>query len=143
MSERTIAGDYEVGYGRPPEHSRFRKGQSGNPRGKVKGRRSLKAILAEELSARMTIGINGRQVTASRQQLMVQTLTARAAAGDTRAARMVIELILQVFGADGQDGVRQPLSAQDQRLLDQLLADFGGQDGEQEAARTTSEYCGP
>ena len=25
-------GDYEVGYGKPPVHSRYRKGQSGNPR---------------------------------------------------------------------------------------------------------------
>jgi predicted phage terminase large subunit-like protein len=104
MASDKAPSDYTVGYGKPPEHSRFRKGQSGNPRGKVKGRKSLKAILAEELSVRMTIGINGKQVTASRQQLMVQTLTARAAAGDTRAAKMVIELVLQVFGADGQDG---------------------------------------
>jgi hypothetical protein len=28
-----MPGDYEVGYGKPPKHSRFRKGQSGNPKG--------------------------------------------------------------------------------------------------------------
>ena len=27
------SGNYEVGYGKPPVHTRFRKGQSGNPRG--------------------------------------------------------------------------------------------------------------
>jgi hypothetical protein len=134
MASDKAPSDYTVGYGKPPEHSRFRKGQSGNPRGKVKGRKSLKAILAEELSVRMTIGINGKQVTASRQQLMVQTLTARAAAGDTRAAKMVIELVLQVFGADGQDGARQPLSAQDQSILEALIADFGGGDAKNASA---------
>jgi hypothetical protein len=143
MAHKEGPGDYAVGYGRPPEHSRFRKGQSGNPRGKVKGRKSLKSILADELSARMTIGINGKQVTASRQQLMVQTLTARAAAGDTRAAKMVIELVLQVFGADGQDGARQPLSVQDQRILDQLLVDFGGRDGDQVATEGQGEDSAP
>lgn len=124
-------GDYAIGYGKPPEHSRFRKGQSGNPRGKVKGRKSLKSTLAEELAARMTIGINGKQVTASRQQLMVQTLTARAAAGDIRAANIVIGLMMQIFGAEGLDGARQPLSEQDQRILDQLLVDFGSLADEQ------------
>ena len=33
----TSQGNYTVGYGRPPEHSRFRKGQSGNPRGRPRG----------------------------------------------------------------------------------------------------------
>ena len=29
--------DYEVGYAKPPEHTRFVKGQSGNPRGRAPG----------------------------------------------------------------------------------------------------------
>jgi hypothetical protein len=27
-------GDYKIGYGKPPEHTRFRPGQSGNPAGR-------------------------------------------------------------------------------------------------------------
>ena len=27
--------DYEVGYGKPPRHTRFTKGRSGNPRGRL------------------------------------------------------------------------------------------------------------
>ena len=42
--------DYEVGYGKPPKHSRFRKGVCANPRGRGKRRRFeaeeiLKAVL--------------------------------------------------------------------------------------------------
>lgn len=36
MNEKALTApppSYEVGYGKPPAHSRFRKGQSGNPRG--------------------------------------------------------------------------------------------------------------
>jgi Family of unknown function (DUF5681) len=32
------SGNYEVGYGKPPVHTRFRKGQSGNPRGSIRKR---------------------------------------------------------------------------------------------------------
>lgn len=39
---------YEVGYGKPPEDTRFRKGQSGNPRGRPKGAKNKLPALNEE-----------------------------------------------------------------------------------------------
>jgi hypothetical protein len=51
MSEEHEEQDYQVGYGRPPKHSRFRKGQSGNPGGKrrrnVLKERSKEIVLRE------------------------------------------------------------------------------------------------
>ncbi len=41
----TEAADYEVGYCRPPLATRFRPGQSGNPRGRPKGSRNLRAVV--------------------------------------------------------------------------------------------------
>jgi len=38
--------DYEVGYGQPPHHTRFKKGQSGNPRGRPCGSNNLKTLLS-------------------------------------------------------------------------------------------------
>lgn len=121
-------GDYEVGYGKPPNHTKFKKGHSGNPRGKPKGKKSLKTILAEELLSPMTINLSGKSVTGTRQRLILQTLTARAAVGDIAAQRLLIPLVLQLIGADGMETARPALSAQDQRLLDQLLAELGSGD---------------
>jgi hypothetical protein len=42
-----------VGYGRPPEHTRFRKGHSGNPKGRPKGTRNLLTDVQEELAERI------------------------------------------------------------------------------------------
>ena len=46
-----LSSDYEVGYGKPPEHTRFQPGRSGNPRGRPKGTKNLKTDLVEELGA--------------------------------------------------------------------------------------------
>jgi hypothetical protein len=45
----------DVGYGRPPREHRFKPGQSGNPKGRPKGRRSENQMLEELMSRKMTI----------------------------------------------------------------------------------------
>ena len=46
--------EYEVGYGKPPKHSRFKKGVCPNPRGRGKGRRfEAEEILNQVLFAEM------------------------------------------------------------------------------------------
>lgn len=117
--------DYEVGYGKPPKHSRFVPGQSGNPKGKQKGKKGLKTDLADELDARQTIQINGKPVTGRRQQLVVMALAARAAAGDLKAARTLLPLIVQVLGTEDRGTERRRLSAQDQAILDEMLGELG------------------
>ena len=113
--------DDEVGYGKPPRHSRWKKGQSGNPRGRPKGSRGLKTDLHAELVSRMEIQMNGKRVSGTKQQLMLKTLTARAAAGDVRAIKALIDLVMQVFGPEDRGGDRKVLSAQDGQLLEELL----------------------
>jgi hypothetical protein len=50
-----------VGYGRPPRSTRFKPGQSGNPKGRPKGVQSLGAILDKALAARVSVQENGRR----------------------------------------------------------------------------------
>ena len=48
------------GYGKPPKHTQFKPGQSGNPKGRPKGRRNLATEINEVLNATVPITENGR-----------------------------------------------------------------------------------
>jgi len=120
-SDLSDRDDGRVGYGKPPRHTRWQKGQSGNPRGRPKASRGLKADLHAELVSQMEIQMNGKRVSGTKQQLMLKTLTARAASGDVRAIKALIDLVMQVFGPEDRGGDAKRLSPLDQQILDQLL----------------------
>ena len=42
-------GRYNVGYGRPPKQNQYQPGQSGNPKGRPKGRKNTATLLREIL----------------------------------------------------------------------------------------------
>lgn len=53
--EKGADGDYEVGYGKTPKHTRYKKGQSGNPEGRPKKSKTLSTEVAEILNGPMTV----------------------------------------------------------------------------------------
>ena len=50
-----MSGDYEVGHGKPPQATRFKKGKSGNPKGRPKGIQNLSTLLEKELNSKIRI----------------------------------------------------------------------------------------
>jgi len=94
--------DYVIGYGKPPVEWQFRKGQSGNPRGRPKGARNKKPSLDSERlldivqeEARRTIQVRdgGQLVDMSMAQAVVRTLAVNAAKGNTRAQKLFTEML--------------------------------------------------
>ena len=117
-------GDYAVGYGRPPQATRFKSGQSGNPKGRPKGTKNLATDLAEELGEMIHIREGERQLKVSKQRAMLKALVAKALKGDARAASLLIALVAKATedalapGADAQ----APLAEADRQILDDFLA---------------------
>jgi uncharacterized protein DUF5681 len=91
-----IKCDYAVGYGKPPEATRFRKGRTGNPAGKALGRKNLKTELLEELSQKIEVSENGKRRLMSRQTVILRRLVADAAKGDAKARDQLLRLIGQI-----------------------------------------------
>jgi len=112
-------GHSAVGYGKPPVHTRFKKGQSGNPKGRRKGQRNVHTVVDEALSQRITIREGNR--TRSVTKLDAVILTMVAAALRRRAQRRhqssgVINCALALTGYDWRTaGSPHPGAVHDRR----------------------------
>jgi hypothetical protein len=83
--------DYEIGYGKPPSASRFRKGESGNPAGRPRGSKNLATLFEKELKERIRINENGRSRSINKQEAMVKYLVNKALSGDRRLLQLMLE----------------------------------------------------
>ena len=88
--------DYEIGYGKPPKTTRFKKGQSGNPRGRPKKLASTVAeqvarLMGEQYSAR----INGEVISMTGEEMIARRLMEKALKGDAKAFEKVHQLANQ------------------------------------------------
>ena len=84
--------EYQVGYRKPPQHSRFKKGQSGNPRGRPKGSQSAARLARRILSEKIVIKENGKRRTITRREAMLKQLANKGIMGDLRSIREVLNL---------------------------------------------------
>jgi hypothetical protein len=130
MSTHDDDDDYEVGYGRPPRHSRFRAGQSGNPKGRPKGSKNVGTMLEEVFFRKIVITENGvrRQVTVL--EAIMKQMVAGALKGEGRSLDRVLKLLPVLRDLrdgvpedGGSTGARDP---QSDRAVLEALADIVG-----------------
>lgn len=82
----------EGGYGKPPEATRFKKGVSGNPKGRPKGTLNVATVLTRTLREKVAITVNGRRRMVTKLEAAVKQLVKKATAGDLRALRLLTTL---------------------------------------------------
>jgi hypothetical protein len=80
---------YEIGFGRPPDHSKFRAGVSGNPRGRPKNKRNLATVLERTLQEKIVVNENGVRKTLTKLEAAIKQLVNKAASGDLGALRQL------------------------------------------------------
>jgi hypothetical protein len=121
QNERTgtqAAGEagYMIGYGKPPLHTRFRKGHSGNPRGRPRRATDLASLLTRALDR--PAASEGRNVGTQREAI-VAALVEKSASGDLGATKLLFELMRQI-----EPPAAPPASPRDdprEILLDRLV----------------------
>ena len=114
--------DYEVGYGRPPKHTRFKEGHSGNPNGRPIGTKNLKTDLMEELSERISVSEGGKPKKLSKQRALIKSLTAKAIKGDARAISILVNLMVRVLALVEEEREVDLISEDDMAILDNFIA---------------------
>lgn len=109
---------YAVGYGRPPLHSRFKPGQSGNTKGRQKQSRNMRTVLQQVLSEDMQIRESGRVRRMPAFEALVRTTLNRAFKGDPKAMASLLVLVKHCgYGADHDAPAAELLSGTDFKAI--------------------------
>ena len=82
--------------GNPPKHTQFRKGTSGNPRGRPKGSKNLSTYLMEAARDQVTVAISGKTRTISKLQATTMQLATKAAGGDQAAMGRFLDWVDEI-----------------------------------------------
>src|SRR3954447_22872688 len=112
--------DRPAGFGQPPRQSRFRKGQSGNPKGRPKGRVSFKADLAAELQQKTQVMIDGRPHMITKQRAFIKLLTGQANNNDMRGVNAWLACVSH-FARGHEHPPAENVDADDLEILQNYL----------------------
>jgi predicted Rdx family selenoprotein len=118
--------EYEVGYGKPPCQTRFKKGQSGNPRGRAPGAQNLKTVLIDALNELVVVAENGGRRKISKRQAIIKQLVNQAAKGDLPAAKLLFQIVQDLDPPTEPETSQDSFGAADEKIIEQLKARLRG-----------------
>ena len=113
-----MSKDHEVGYGKPPKKNQFKKGQSGNPKGRPKKSRNRSTLMEEELNQQIKVKEGNKTITMSKSEAVVKQLINKGIKGDLRAVKIVLDHLQDI---EPESKVAQSISANDRKIIDGFL----------------------
>lgn len=118
-------GNYEVGYGKPPKHTRWQKGFCPNPKGRGKKpekKDTVAEILDRLLESKVTLrdGVDTQQVT--RFEYLLMKAIEKAGKGDLHSLKFVIEMRQRFPSITPEMGEAKEIGQDDLKLIDEYMA---------------------
>ncbi len=124
---------YRVGYRCPPRRTQFKPGQSGNPKGREKGRKNIYTEALEILGERIKVNEGDRQRFLAIQTVILKGMAADAAQGNAKARDQVLRLIAQIDAVDTGSRPLSAATAEDAEIMARfkarLIEEIKAQDG--------------
>lgn len=119
--KRSKPSSYPVGYRRPPKASQFQKGESGNPRGRPKGSRTVGALLQDILRQKIAVTENGRTRRLPALEVILRRLANDAMRSEPRALKLLLALYDR-YGESPETDLRlDEILAEDREILANFL----------------------
>src|SRR5262249_24653537 len=111
------APKYDIGYGRPPAHTRYKPGHPGCG-GRPKRQRNLRTVLEETLDERITIREGNRTRSVSKRDAIILRLVNDAVSGNAKAQSNLISLMRSnyLIGQAQDEADLQPLQADEEAI---------------------------
>jgi Family of unknown function (DUF5681) len=111
---------YAIGYRKPPHHTRFKPGCSGNPRGRPKDAKNLSTLVHEALNEQVVVAENGRRRKVSKRQAIIKQLINRSAQGDLKAMQMLLAIMQDIEHRSEAEPTETTFGAADEKVIEQL-----------------------
>lgn len=116
--------DYAVGYGKPPEATRFKPGQSGNRQGRPKGAKNLSTIVSNAIKEKVPVTVNGKRKMVSKLEVAITQMANKAASGDAKAFSQLLPLVQNLEGKEEAASLAsapQDIHEADKAVMDGIL----------------------
>ena len=127
-----------------PRHTRFKKGQSGNPRGRPRGAKNLSTLLSEALNEPVIVAENGGRRKITKREAIITQLVNRSATADLRAIKILLDMLRDI---ESQTEPAPPetsaFSEADEKVIEQLKARFSKREPAMIENLTRAEYERP
>lgn len=119
----TNDSNYKVGFCKPPVHTRFKPGQSGNPKGRPKGSMDTLRLIDKIVSKKVTATIDGRPLKISKRQAMLLRMANEATQGNLNTFKTILPLLMQIDArkAAHAAAAASTISRTDREILDEYL----------------------
>src|SRR6516162_11265691 len=122
--------NYEVGYGRPPRHTRFEPGRSGNPRGRPPGSKNLSSLLQKALDEPAVVVENNRRRRIAKREAIVTQFVNQSAKGDLKATQLLLNILRDLESrAEPGSADAEKITEADQQIIERITARLRGEEG--------------